>query len=332
LLRLALTLLAAKRTLRTLISEWGARPTSLVIWFCALLSFPRTIIAIAMTASLIGCRGWQETAPNSSVGGDRQSLLKPVDLAADGFRLEIVTVRFPLGDMELNERAWTQIDEQSIPIETRQKLADNGLRAGLIVGQIPAEIVRLLTAAEQPATLTEAAANFAQTPVVSRQHMQLHSGWRGQVVASRTYDEIPLLLRNGNDVIGRPYRLAQGVFNVGAATTGDRRVKLQLIPELHHGEQRQTFVAESEDGQLRPQSGKQKKVFDSLTFEASLAPEQMLIITSLPQLPGTLGHYFFTEQQADQVQQKLMLVRLDQTRHSDLFVAPKMAGDFPAVK
>jgi hypothetical protein len=294
----------------------------------------RLIVVAVVALGLVGCRSWQ-TAP-SPTGSDRQSLLKPVAMGEDGFRLEIITVRFPLGDAELNTSAWTHIDEQSIPTETRRRLADNGLRAGTIAGQLPPEIARLLTAAEQPATITEAAANFAQAPAVGRQKMQLHSGWRGQLVTSRTYDEIPLLLaeRKGErlDVTGRPFRLAQGVFDVSAAATGDRRVKLHFTPELHHGEPRQTFAADTEDGQLRPQPSKQKKIFDPLAFDATLASEQMLVLTSLPDRPGTLGHYFFTEQQADQKQQKMMIVRLEQTRFSDLFAEQKMAGDLPSFK
>ncbi len=285
------------------------------------------VIAIA---GLAGCQAWQLSEPALPTSESRQSLLKPVDLAADGFRLEILTVRFPLGDPELNGPAWSQIDEQSIPIETRRTLTDNGFRAGLIVGQLPNEISRLLVANEQPASVTEAAANFSQPPVVVRQFMQLHSGWRGQIVASKIYDEIPLLLRDKDDVIGKPYRLAQGIFNVGAVATGDRRVKLHVTPELHHGEPRQMFISEPEDGQLRPQSGKQKKIFENFAFESTLAPDQMLVLTSLPNRPGTLGHYFFTEPQVDQVQQKLMIVRLEQTKYSNLFAEQKIASDLPA--
>jgi hypothetical protein len=289
-----------------------------------------------LAVGLVGCRAWPLTAPEESNAPARQNLLKPVGMAEDGFSIEIITVRYPLGDDELNEAAWSQIDEQAIPVDVRRRLADNGLRAGTIAGQLPAEIARILTAAEQPATLAEAAANFAQAPVVSRQRMQLHSGWRGQLLASRVYDEVPLLVREQNgdriDVSGKPFRLAQGIFDVTAAATGDRRVKLHFAPELHHGEPRQSFVVESEDAQLRPQASKQKKVFDSLAFDATLATEQMLVIASLPERPGTVGHVFLTEQQADQTQQKMMIVRLEQSRHSDLFSGEKIAGDFPQVK
>jgi hypothetical protein len=289
-----------------------------------------------VAVGLVGCHAWQHPAPEEPSAANRQSLLKPVGLGEDGFSLEIITVRFPLGDAELNQAAWSQIDEQTIPVEVQRRLTDNGFRAGTIAGQLPAEVARILTAAEQPATLTEAAANFAQAPVVSRQRMQLHSGWRGQLLASKVYPEVPLLVREQHgertEVTGKPFRLAQGIFNVTAAATGDRRVKLHFTPELHHGEPRQAFVVESEDAQLRPQASKQKQVFDNLAFEATLAAEQMLVIASLPERPGSVGHIFLTEQQADQMQQKMMIVRLEQSRHSDLFADEKLAGDLPVVK
>jgi hypothetical protein len=289
-----------------------------------------------IVVGLAGCHAWQFPAPAESSAASRQNLLKPVGMAEDGFSLEIITVRFPLGDAELNQAAWSQIDEQTIPVEIRRRLADNGLRAGTISGQLPPEVARILTAAEQPATLTEAAANFAQAPIVSRQRMQLHSGWRGQLLASKIYQEVSLLFREQNgdqvDVTGKSFRLAQGIFDVNATATGDRRVKLHFTPELHHGEPRQAFVVESEDAQLRPQASKPKKVLDNLAFDATLASEQMLVIASLPERPGTVGHVFLTEQQADQMQQKMMIVRLEQSRYSDLFAGEKLAGDLPVVK
>ncbi|MCC7085625.1 MAG: hypothetical protein IT427_11545 [Pirellulales bacterium] len=294
---------------------------------------PNLLSIVVVVVSLIGCRGWQVAAPTSSSAANHQSPLKPVGMAEDSFRLEIITVMFPLGEEELNTAAWSQIDEQSLPPETRRCLADNGFRVGIITGQLPAEVGRLLTATEQPATLAEAAANFARAPVVSRQSMQLHSGWHGELVASRIYDEIPLLMlertRRQSDVVGRPYRLAQGIFNVVATATGDRRVKLQFTPQLHHGEPRQAFVVESEDGQLRPQPSKPKENFENLVFETTLGPEQMLALTSLPQCSGTLGHYFFTERQTNEMQQKMIIVRLEQARYSDLFSNQPFAGDLP---
>src|SRR5690606_17907121 len=102
----------------------------------------------------------------------RQSLLKPVEMGAEGFRLEVVTIRCPLGDPQLNEAAWSQIDEQIVPADVRRRMAENGLRAGVVASQLPLEISQVLTEAEHPTTFTEASAQFAEMPVVSRQQMQ----------------------------------------------------------------------------------------------------------------------------------------------------------------
>jgi hypothetical protein len=104
---------------------------------------------------------------------------------------------------------------------------------------------------------------------------------------------------------------------------------LHITPELQYGQSRQQWV--SEDGRLIPQQGKPKRMFERLAFDATLASGQMLVLTSWPQHTGTLGHYLFTESpnfaepQDGQLQQKLLVVRLAQSRHSDLFAPAKLA-------
>ena len=48
----------------------------------------------------------------------------------------------------------------------------------------------------------------------------------------------------------------------------------------------------------------------------------MLIVSSLPNRPGSVGHYFFTENEA-RLEQKLLIVRLAQTQHDGLFSPPE---------
>jgi hypothetical protein len=164
--------------------------------------------------------------------------------------------------------------------------------------------------------------------VVSRQTMRLHSGWHGQIFASNTYPELPLLTSEEGRVNGHTYSQAQCVLNTRVVSQGDRQAKLQFTPELQYGETRQQWVTDdvnsinqaiNRDGVLRPQSGKPKRIFQQLSFDATLAPEQMLVLTTLPDRPGSLGNFFFTEQQADHTQQKLLVIRLAGTRYSDLF-------------
>src|SRR5262249_16854570 len=259
----------------------------------------RWIIAVAAASTLAGCSSWQQSAPKE------QSLLKPISMADDGVQLEIISIRFPFGNEELNEAIWNDIDEHQIRFDVRQKLAAAGFRAGVTGEQLPPALARLvLTAEQQPANAIEAAARLEQAPPVSRQQMQLHSGWRGEIIASSVYPELPLLMREDGRLSGQTYAAAQGILQAKTESLGDRRIRLNVTPELQYGQMRQQWVVE--DGRIVGQQGKSKRAFDRLSFEAVLAPEQMLVITSIPQRSGTLGHYLFTEPRDDQLQQKLL--------------------------
>jgi hypothetical protein len=278
----------------------------------------RALTALCVTTGLVGCSSWQQTAPKE------QSLLKPISAADDGVQLEIVSVRFPFGDEELNDSMWNDIDEQQLPLSVRQKLAEAGLRAGVAGGQLPAALARMMAAADQgPANAIAAAASLEQAPPVSRQQMQLHSGWHGEIISSTTYPQLSLLTREDGGLSGQTYSAAQGVLQAKAEALGDRRIRLSIVPELQYGQVRQQWTVE--DGRLVGQQGKSKRVFDHLAFEAALAPGEMLVLTSLPQRSGTLGHYLFTEPHDDQLQQKLLIVRLADTHYSDLFASPSLA-------
>jgi hypothetical protein len=228
---------------------------------------------------------------------------------------------------------WKEIDEQQLPIPVRRALTENGFRAGIVSGQFPSAIAKLLAAAEKPpATATEAGARLEQSSPVSRQQMQLHSGWRGEIIASNVYPEVPLFTSDQGIVSGHTYHQAQGILAAKAKALGDCRVTLHLVPELHYGREQQTWI--SEDGRLLPQSGKPKHVFERLALDATLAADQMLVLTTRADRSGTLGHYFFTEPQmdADEVRQKLIVIRLSKTRYDDLFTRSPMASEVSPAK
>ncbi len=151
-----------------------------------------------------------------------------------------------------------------------------------------------------------------------RWQIQIHRDQPGRIVASSVYDQLPLLFHEDGQVRGQTYSLAQGRLAVTVDPQTDSQVHVSLTPELEYGEARQQWVGE--DGVLRLQSGKPKKTFDKLKIDAMMAPNQTLAITSIGGRPGSLGHYFFTEPKPGHLEQKLLLVRLSDTKFSDLFV------------
>jgi hypothetical protein len=192
------------------------------------------------------------------------------------------------------------------------------LRAGVVGGQTPRVLASRIAAAEDQSTPATAAARLEAEPAVRRSRMQIHRGQPGSIVTSGVYEELPLLVRDEDQLHGDSYKNVQGELVIEADPQDDRRVKLSLVPQWEYGDSRQQFVGEN--GVFRLQSGKPKKTFRKLKFEVTLTPDQMLLITSLTDRKGSLGHYLFTEPRSGQVDQKLLVIRLSDTKTSDIFV------------
>jgi len=270
-------------------------------------------LALWCAAALPGCRNVAEP-----VG---QSLLKPAPMSADAVAMEVFFVRFPLGEAEANGPLWAEIDEMHLPAEVRQRLARNGLRVGLVGGQVPAGLVKLMELkdkpAPQPRSLENRVVDLEHAPRVVRRRMELRPGVRTDVVASDTQDELSVLLCNAGGVEGETFRSAQAVFVMRAYPERDGRVRVRVVPEIQHGENKLRYVGTQ--GALRIEPGRAKRAFDDLAVEAVLAPGHMLILSTLLDRPGSLGYRFFTQDADGHVEQKLLVIRLAQTQHDELF-------------
>lgn len=270
-----------------------------------------TAVAL-LVAPLAGCH----SAPKV-VG---RSPLKTPQMSPDSVVLEVFRVRFPFGDPEANVDLWQEVDEQHVPADVRRRLARNGFRVGLLGGQVPIPLSRLLELKEKPAPTGQGTevrvAQLEDRPAVERAHITVRAGARAEVVVSGEYEKLAaLVVGESGELGGQTYEHAQGVLAVRPFPLPDGRVRLELVPEVHHGSPRPRWVGKQ--GMWRIETGRPRRVFDDLALEATLAPGSMLVLSSLPNRPGSLGHYFLTEDQG-QLTQKLILVRLCQTQHDDV--------------
>jgi hypothetical protein len=247
--------------------------------------------------------------------------LHRAQMSPDSVVLDIFFVHCPFGDPDINQSLWTEIDEQQFPPTLRQHLASNGFRVGLISGQIPTPLAELMNLDGSPTAAGDWQAlqpdDLDADQNVTGHHLQVRSGQRAEFVVSRVYDELPVLMYDGDAAGGCTYPNAQGIFALKAFPEPDGRVRLDLVPELHYGDVRNQIVGDN--GVLRVESGKRHRTFENLAVTNVLSPGQLLIVTSIPTRPGSLGHQFFTRQASGKRQQKLLLIRLAQTQHQGLF-------------
>lgn len=277
------------------------------------------VVILLSFALLGGCARWQNNrAP------EPPQLLRPVESSPESVTLEIFFARVPWKDPKANGSLWERIDEQQFPAELRRQLAANGLRAGLIGGQVPDELAGMMrlteTAENDGQEQKQAAASLESEPAVRRRVLQLRSGRRGEILASGVIPSLQLLVREEGQVRGRSYKKAQGLFAVQARPRPDRRVQLTLLPELHHGDAKQQW--NGQDGIFQLEMARPKEVYPELELETDLAAGQMLIVSCLPDLPSSLGHHFFSDESGRGKEQKILIIRLLQGAATDLYSAP----------
>jgi hypothetical protein len=251
-----------------------------------------------------------------------KSPLRRAQMSPDSCVLDVFFVRVPLGDEEANGSLWDEIDEQGFPTDLRRRLVRNGFRVGLVGGQMPLELARMLelgdTAASARGLCRQVSLEELETvPTVVPRHLQLRAGRRSEIVTSGLYDEMHLLLPGAGGLCGRSYPKAQGVFALEAYPEPDGRVRLELAPEVHYGSETPRIVGSQ--GAFRMDTSRPRRAFSDMAVSATLTAGEMLVLTCLPDRPGSLGHRFFTHECGGQAEQKLLVIRLSQTQHDGLF-------------
>jgi len=244
-------------------------------------------------------------------------------LAPDAIVLDVAFVRLPAANEAAYEAIWEAADEQRLKPELRRDLASNGLRVGVFGQQLPTALRELVDAPQD--TLVEQSQEFDASAIRlsgGRQHLQLRSGRGAKVVASKTFPELPMLLCEEGRIRGHQLSQAQCLLAVKAYPQGDSRVKLELLPEIEHGEMKSQWVGS--EGSFMQRAGRERLALDRLRLQTLLSPGQWLVLSTTPEIKG-LGESFFSESAGGTVDRRVLVMRLSQTQFDDLF-APEQTS------
>ena len=95
-------------------------------------------------------------------------------------------------------------------------------------------------------------------------------------------------------------------------------MRLEFVPELHHGDASNRYVGTG-NGMWRMKAGRPRRVYSNLKFSASLAPGEMIVMSSTPDQRGSLGDRFFSRRSGDRAEQSVLVVRLVQAPSDRLY-------------
>lgn len=255
----------------------------------------------------------------------------------DHVALELFFVRFPFGDSARTRPIWSSIDEQAIPLDVRSRLAANGFIVGQVGGQLPPAITDLLQVSDDaptPVLNQPSVIDPSKPPLMHRKLLNIYrieTPSRIVVTGERErHATLQVLICDQDDggpaLRGWTFNNVRGSLLTKVHPQGDGRVKLDIVPEVEHGEAHRE-IAPSEGGNWTWQVAPPRKTFDSLRLSATLSPGEVLVFSCQGDRPGSLGQQFFTERQADELHQVVLLIRVVQTQADDLFGERTLEGE-----
>jgi hypothetical protein len=215
--------------------------------------------------------------------------------------LRVAILDRALRDPVINEVVWKVADEQVLSPEVRRTLEANGLKIGLITGELPADLESVLHAPPphkvEPATFL------------------LDDGDPTLITISEPVEQVSLLVNRDNRPSGKDYRAASGFLRVTASHDGTNRVALRFTPEIHHGPVQRSFQPIAASTPFAPQQfkindGQQVETLGDLSATLALEPGQVAIVGCRPEQKRSLGSFLLAqgEASAEQKRQKLIMV------------------------
>ncbi|MBX3422134.1 MAG: hypothetical protein KF752_11325 [Pirellulaceae bacterium] len=276
---------------------------------------PLVLLGWSLLACESGCARWHaQPSVDSAIG---LPVPKP---SPDSLDIETVLMRFEDHQVAQMQEIWLSVDETIIDLEQRLRLDANGVRVGVLRSELPAEINRRLSQASSQRHLDalERAGLASETPHGMRL-LRCRAGRRKEVVLRQVAGEpMSVLTSIDGQLAGvtfgdRPTAL----FALTTFPLNNGQADIELIPEVHHGEPRSTFV--TTDSGVRQESRREIKAWKPLKIRTRMAPGNVLIIAAT-QPPKSLGQAFFVSRTAKQTDEHvLLLVRLAATQMDDLF-------------
>jgi hypothetical protein len=249
----------------------------------------RTTLFLLLLAGLTGsgCRFLSaDREPAASDAGPMLGQPARPRSAARTLQLELLFVRCPPDDAELRNELWSFVDEQFLDPATRGRLAANGLRVGIVTGQLPAHLAERFSGTV-PADDATGNQPLSAESLVTRRQLRLLPGRRSEIVTASSQEELLLLEQSPDGVSGGTYRDASPLLAVVARPAADGRVTIEAVPEIRHGPVEKTWVGE--DGMFRLESGQKRHRMEHLSFSATLPADALLLVGHAGNDTATVG-------------------------------------------
>ena len=276
-----------------------------------------TAILLLCCATLLGCASWKKDAESNPLE------LTKTRLPIDAVIMEFFVIQVAEGEADLEELAWSEIDQQRIELKTRKILAQNGIRCGVSTMQLPLALQTLILHHQEQRETEQPPAETLIGEETVRQRVQIRAGQPAQIVMSPIIPSLSWMVNDDGYLYGRESQQARCQYTVKAHPTGDGQSRVEFIPEITYGAPRQRIGVGN--NALMYAVSQDRHVFDSLKIETKLAAGDWLVVGNTQSSLG-IGENFFRQSKEDGGKRKLVLIRLAQTQFDNLFAPDEIAA------
>ena len=251
------------------------------LWSAAALSVQRRklcwSVGFTMLILVSGCSTWSATTvpdlplprmPHDSVVFEAAFVRVPVDV--------------PLDDL------WPQVDEQHMDSETRREHRANGIRSGVLGTQLPIALQELMESADDEQSAAGASELMSESVTSLYRKLQNRAGEPADLVVVPTIaDRKVILFSEQGHVRAESFNQGQALFVVRGYPAGDGTVRLELVPEIRHGQVKHQWAPGN--GTFLYDSARPAKSFEQYRISSVLSPGQTLLVTGTNEPRGLGG-------------------------------------------
>jgi hypothetical protein len=245
-----------------------------------------------------------EHVSGKAPAGNSANLLPPIPIPPDAIQIEVIRVERPVGDPLLGPRLWDEMaPASSLSAEERDLLRRHGFRVGTVCAAPPRALQSLL---ELGADGKQSFIDHEQKRFSAR--FAILAGTRGEIFSSAVYPECTLKVPTLDGEKTESFKQARFILSVTAKRLQEGWARLDVLPEIHHGEM--TLRRDATPGGFQARTGQEIVPLYGQRFSVALAKGEMAVLTADAPESDNLGRRFFVGSDQEGRVQRLLLVRL----------------------
>lgn len=268
------------------------------------------LIVASLFLATMGCSLFSSFDLPGETTSARQ-VLPPIKAPSDAVQLQVVFIERPVDDSLVNQLLWQELDQVgAISPATRQVLEQNGFRVGQSGANPPPVLQKLLGLTGELSEDTDDSRRM-----MNGRRLGLRSGQETEIRTLDTARDLSIryALTGKEETIN--YTQAQPVLKLRPVRVQNGWVRLELLPEIHHGESRLRHIATDDGWAMR--GGQECDARQALQFHVMLNNGELAVIGSRVEQPETAGHRMFCQNIDGRGTQRLLVVRLATSGRTD---------------